>query len=141
MKFCNLIQKWSQKSDCYCIGHIECILCLNTLFPYGLNDRLEIPIYMDAEVEFLKEACIYKFSQLKLIDPVITESLANLTIEIMLTLILMLLWTHCAICFHQVTSKVAEPLYLILLLKILFCWVSMLLLRKVTLMVWIAFVC
>ena len=33
---------------------------MNTLYPYGLNDRLEKPIYMDAEVEYLKGACIYK---------------------------------------------------------------------------------
>ena len=36
------------------------ILKLNTLFPYGLNDRLEKPLYIDSEVEFLKGACIYK---------------------------------------------------------------------------------
>ena len=36
------------------------ILKLNTLYPYGLNDRLEKPVYMDAEIEFLKGACIYK---------------------------------------------------------------------------------
>ena len=36
------------------------MLHLNTVFPYGLNDRVEKPIYMDAEEQFLQEACIYK---------------------------------------------------------------------------------
>ena len=38
----------------------EYMLQLNTLFPYGLNDRLEKPKYMDAEEQFLQGACIYK---------------------------------------------------------------------------------
>ena len=36
------------------------ILQLATLFPYGLNDRLEKPIYMDAEDQHLQGASIYK---------------------------------------------------------------------------------
>ena len=36
------------------------ILEINSLFPYGLNDRLEKPKYMDAEEQFLSGACIYK---------------------------------------------------------------------------------
>ena len=38
----------------------ETTLLLNTLFPYGLNDRLEKPVYIDADVEFFKGACVYK---------------------------------------------------------------------------------
>ena len=38
----------------------ELILKLNTLYPYGLNDRLEKPLYVDTEKELLNGACIYK---------------------------------------------------------------------------------
>ena len=38
----------------------ETILQLNTLYPYGLNDRLEKPFYVDTEKEFLNGACVYK---------------------------------------------------------------------------------
>ena len=33
---------------------------LNSLYPYGLNDRLEKPLYIDSEIEYLNGACIYK---------------------------------------------------------------------------------
>ena len=36
------------------------ILKLNTLYPYGLNDRLEKPFYIDSEKELLNGACVYK---------------------------------------------------------------------------------
>ena len=38
----------------------EYILKLNSFFPYGLNDRLEKPLYIDSETEYLNGACIYK---------------------------------------------------------------------------------
>ena len=38
----------------------EIILKFNTLYPYGLNDRLEKPLYIDSELEYLKGVCIYK---------------------------------------------------------------------------------
>ena len=38
----------------------EFILKFDTLYPYGLNDRLEKPLYIDSELEYLKGACIYK---------------------------------------------------------------------------------
>ena len=38
----------------------ETMLSLNTLFPYGLNTRLETPIYIDSDEEFHNGACIYK---------------------------------------------------------------------------------
>ena len=36
------------------VAEDDYILKVNTLYPYGLNDRLEKPVYMDAEVEYLK---------------------------------------------------------------------------------------
>ena len=36
------------------------ILKLNTLYPYGLNDRLEKPQYLDAQATFNDNGCIYK---------------------------------------------------------------------------------
>ena len=38
----------------------DLILNLNTLYPYGLNDRLEKPLYVDTEKEILNNACVYK---------------------------------------------------------------------------------
>ena len=38
----------------------EVILKLNTLYPYGLNDRLEKPRYLDAQKTFNENGCIYK---------------------------------------------------------------------------------
>ena len=49
----SLCDKLKEEENCL-------ILQLNCLFPYGLNDRLEKPKYMDAEEQFLSGACIYK---------------------------------------------------------------------------------
>ena len=38
----------------------EVILKLNTLYPYGLNDRLEKPRYLDAQKTFNENGCIYE---------------------------------------------------------------------------------
>ena len=33
---------------------------MNTLYPYGLNDRLEKPRYLDAQKTFNENGCIYE---------------------------------------------------------------------------------
>ena len=38
----------------------DLILNLNTLYPYGLNDRLEKPLYVDTEKEIPNNVCVYK---------------------------------------------------------------------------------